>query len=101
DIGPVDDLGYDPGSGDGYGQWVYPLEPRAKIKRSLIRVHADRNRYTSPGSAGCVCPYSVETMVRFNAWMRSAAKPQFFVMDHGLGFLQSDQGFTAPDIAKK
>jgi GH24 family phage-related lysozyme (muramidase) len=101
DIGVVDDLGYDPGASDGFGQWVYPLEPRAKIKRSLLRVHSDRNRSTSAGSAGCLCPYSVETMLKFVTWQRMKARPGYLVMDHGLGFLKQKQEFTAPNITKK
>jgi hypothetical protein len=49
DLGKVDDLGYDPGSSDGFGQYVIPLLPRANIQRSELLAHADRNRSTSPG----------------------------------------------------
>lgn len=100
DIGKLDDIGYDPGSGDGFGQWVYPLEPRAAIKRSALLVHADRNRATSPGSAGCACPYTPEDMQKFVKWMSAKAKPQFFAMDHGLGFIQT-QNFDPPDVSPK
>jgi predicted chitinase len=98
DFGKLDDLGYDPGSSDGFGQWVYPLIPRAAIKRSKLLIHADRNRRTSPGSAGCLCPYSLDTMFRFVKWMSAAAKPQFLVMDHELGFLAKTSNFKAPDL---
>lgn len=99
DLGAVDDLGYDPGASDGYGQWVYPLEPRAQIKRSLLRVHSDRNRATSPGSAGCATPYTVSQMFAFVGWTLQKNPPKYFVMDHGLGFLK-EQGFTAPNVGK-
>jgi hypothetical protein len=101
DIGALDDIGYDPGASDGFGQWVYPLNPRAAIKRSALLVHADRNRQTSPGSAGCCCPYTPEEMLKFVTWMSSKAKPKYFVMDHALGFLKQKQNFTAPSIEKK
>jgi hypothetical protein len=100
DLGAVDDIGYDPGASDGYGQWVYPLEPRAKIQRSLLRVHSDRNRSTSPGSAGCVTPYTVSQMFAFVGWTKQKNPPKYFVMDHGLGFLLEEQGFKAPNVGK-
>jgi hypothetical protein len=100
DLGAVDDVGYDPGASDGYGQWVYPLEPRAAIQRSLLRVHSDRNRSTSPGSAGCATPYTVSQMFAFVGWTKQKNPPKYFVMDHGLGFLNKEQGFTAPEVGK-
>lgn len=102
DIGPVDDLGYDPGSSDGYGQWVVPLEPRSPIQRSLIRLHSDRNRYTSPGSAGCITPYDPNNMLRVVGWLRQKSDPKICFVDHGLGFLQKNNfGFKVPTLPGK
>jgi hypothetical protein len=99
DIGLLDDLGYDPGSQDGFGQWVYPLNPRFKMSRSALLVHCDRNRTTSPGSAGCACPYNIDAMLQFVGWMSAKNRPAMFVMDHGLGFLEKlSPGFVAPNI---
>lgn len=99
DIGAVDDLGYDPGSSDGYGQWVIAIEPRAKIQRSLLRLHSDRNRITSPGSAGCLVTYDEKNMGRVVAWCMAKAKPTYLIMDHGLGFLK-EQGVKIPSLGK-
>lgn len=98
DLGAIDDLGYDPGSGDGFGQFVIPLIPRAKIKRSELLAHADRNRLTSPGSAGCTTPYSVEKMMVLIGWVRQKAGPKYLVVDHGLGFLAKEYSFIAPNV---
>lgn len=99
-IGKLDDIGYDPGSSDGFGRWVFPLNPQAKIARSALLVHADRNRATSPGSAGCLCPYTPEEMLKFVTWMSAKPRPMCLVMDHGLGFLKQE-GFEVPDFVKK
>jgi hypothetical protein len=101
DIGPLDDLGYDPGSQDGFGQWVYPLNPRFTMGRSALLVHCDRNRTTSPGSAGCACPYTVDEMLRFVGWMSAKNRPSVFVMDHGLGFLKKQFPRTVIPSVKK
>lgn len=98
-LGAVDDLGYDPGASDGYGQWVIPLEPKFPLRRSLLRAHGDRNRATSAGSAGCLCPYFEKDMAILVGWMRSKAKPTYLVMDHGLGYLK-EKGVNVPNLKK-
>jgi hypothetical protein len=99
DLGAIDDIGYDPGSGDGFGRYVIPLNPRAAIQRSALLLHADRNRGTSPGSAGCLCPYKPENMDKLVSWVRQKSGPKFLVVDHGLGFLKQE-GFVAPNVGK-
>lgn len=87
DFGGIDDLTYEPGSGDGFGRYVVILNPRFPIKRSLLRIHNDNNRITSPGSAGCLVTYDTGDMYRIVSWLRAAAKPKYLVVDLGLGFL--------------
>jgi hypothetical protein len=99
DIGAVDDLGYDPGASDGYGQWVVPIEPRFPLQRSLLRLHSDRNGATSPGSAGCICPYFEKDMYILVKWLRAKSKPTYLIVDHGLGYL-SKQGVKVPVLKK-
>jgi hypothetical protein len=99
DLGAVDDLGYDPGSSDGFGQYVIPLLPRASIQRSQLLVHADRNRSTSPGSAGCTCPFNPENMLKIIGWMRQHSAPKYLIVDHGLGFLKQE-GVNVPALGK-
>ena len=100
DLGAIDDLGYDPGDHDGFGRYVIPLNPRAKIQRSQLLAHADRNRSTSPGSAGCTTPYSPEKMMVLVGWVRQKSGPKYLVMDHGLGFLSKEEGFKSPNVGK-
>jgi hypothetical protein len=99
DLGAVDDLGYDPGSSDGFGQYVIPLLPRANIQRSQLLIHADRNRSTSPGSAGCCCPFNPENMLKIVNWMRQQSAPKYLIVDHELGFL-AGQGVGVPPLGK-
>jgi len=99
DLGEIDDIGYDPGSGDGFGRYVIALNPRASIQRSALLIHADRNRATSPGSAGCLCPYLPENMDKVVSWVRQKSGPKYLVMDHGLGFLASE-GVKIPNAGK-
>jgi hypothetical protein len=99
DLGAVDDIGYDPGSSDGFGQWVIPLNPRAAIKRSALQIHSDRNRATSPGSAGCLCPYDVGNMQKVVAWCMAKARPTYCIVDHGTGFLKKE-GVSVPSLGK-
>jgi hypothetical protein len=99
DLGAIDDLGYDPGSSDGFGQYVIPLLPRAAIGRSALLIHADRNRSTSPGSAGCCCPFNPENMLKIIGWMRQKSAPKYLIVDHELGFLK-EQGVAVPSLGK-
>jgi hypothetical protein len=97
DLGSIDDIGYDDGS--GFGRYTVPLNPRASIKRSQLLLHADNNRGVSPGSAGCLCPYNPENMARVIGWLRQKAEPKYVVVDHGLGFLKQE-GATIPSLGK-
>jgi hypothetical protein len=96
-IGTIDDLGYDPGASDGLGQYVVPLLPQAAIKRSALLIHADRNRATAPGSAGCLTCYDSTNMFRIIGWLRQKAEPKIVIVDHGLGFLKQI-GVSVPTI---
>jgi hypothetical protein len=90
DIGAIDDIGYDPGSSDGFGRYFVPIVQRsAPNNRGEFGLHQDRNRATSPGSAGCVSPYNAADMLKIITWLQSAAKPQYLVVDWGLGYLKS------------
>ena len=64
--------------------------------RSAIFIHEDANRSMgSPGSAGCICPYTAADMERVAGWLNSFNRPNFIVVDHGLGFLKQ-RGFQGP-----
>lgn len=90
DIGTIDDLGYDPGPNDGFGRYWVPIEQRnAPNSRGAFGFHQDRNRATSPGSAGCISPYTAVDMEKIITWLKSTAKPQYLVVDWGLGYLKS------------
>lgn len=90
DIGAIDDLGHDPGSSDGFGRYFVPIVQRsAPNNRSAFGLHEDRNRSTSPGSAGCLSPYNSSDMAKIISWLKSTAKPQYLVVDWGLGYLKS------------
>jgi lysozyme len=90
DIGAIDDIGYDPGSSDGFGRYFVPIVQRsAPNNRGEFGIHQDRNRNTSSGSAGCICPYNVTDMLKIIAWLEAVAKPQYLVVDWGLGYLKS------------
>jgi lysozyme len=90
DIGKIDDLGYDPGSSDGFGRYFVPIVQRnAPNNRSAFGLHEDRNRVTSPGSAGCLSPYTIADMQKIITWLKAAAKPQYLVVDWGIGYLKS------------
>jgi hypothetical protein len=96
DIGAIDDLGYDPGASDGFGRYWVPIEQRnPPNNRSAFGFHEDRNRATSPGSAGCLCPYNAADMLKIVQWLRAKARPEFLVVDWGVGYLKSI-GFTYP-----
>jgi hypothetical protein len=50
DISAIDDIGYDPGSSDGFGRYFVPIVQRsAPNNRGEFGLHQDRNRATSPG----------------------------------------------------
>ena len=88
DIDSIDDLGYDPGPRDGFGRYWVPITQRnPQNNRSAFGFHQDRNRATSPGSAGCLCPYNAADMQKLIAWLRAESKPQFLIVDWGLGYL--------------
>lgn len=90
DVGAIDDIGYDPGASDGFGRYFVPIVQRsAPNNRSAFGLHQDRNRNTSPGSAGCLSPYTFEDISKVITWLRAAAKPQYLVVDWGVGYLKS------------
>jgi hypothetical protein len=99
DIGAIDDLGYDPGPSDGFGRYFVPIVQRsAPNNRGDFGMHQDWNRAMSPGSAGCVSPYTTADMAKIITWLKAAAKPQYLVVDWGLGYLKSI-GFSYPKKA--
>ncbi len=90
DFGAISDLGYDPGSGDGFGRYFIPIVQRsAPNNRGEFGMHQDRNRATSPGSAGCVSPYNANDMLRIVGWFDAISKPKYLVVDWGFGYLKS------------
>lgn len=99
DLGAIDDIGYDPGSSDRFGQYTVPLNPRFPLQRSALLLHSDRNRVTSPGSAGCIVTYFEKDMYILIKWLRSKAKPTYLIMDHGLGYLK-EKGVKVPNLKK-
>jgi hypothetical protein len=99
DLGVIDDIGYDPGSTDGFGQWTVPLNPRFRLQRSALLLHSDRNRATSPGSAGCLVTYFEKDMYILVKWLRAKSKPTYLLMDHGLGYL-TKKGVKVPVLKK-
>lgn len=90
DFGAISDLGYDPGASDGFGRYFVPIVQRsAPNNRSAFGMHQDRNRATSPGSAGCLSPYSAADMAKIIKWLEAVSSPQYLVADWGLGYLKS------------
>ncbi|MBD2019338.1 hypothetical protein H6F43_03960 [Leptolyngbya sp. FACHB-36] len=92
DIGPVE-RGY----WEAIGSIYIAIDIQAKYKannREAIGIHSDANRAYSPGSAGCICPLSDSDTERVAGWINAVCRPEYLVVDHGLGWLQA-RGFKA------
>lgn len=100
DIGAIDDLGYDPGSSDGFGRWFVPVVDRHRSNnRSAFGIHSDRNYAISPGSAGCPVVYTESDMFRVIGWLSAKARPKYLIVNLGLGFLDA-KGILYPGSKK-
>ena len=94
-LGPVERGWF--GDAMGYIAVEMVVQPSyAANDRSALFIHEDANRSLgSPGSAGCICPYDALDMERVASWLSSSNRPNFIVVDHGLGFLKA-HGFQGP-----
>lgn len=92
----LDDLGYTPDRSDGIGRFAITMAPQFKINnRSGLWHHADWNRATKPGSAGCLV-YTDADFEKVLGWYRQF-KPDYQAVDLGQGFLES-KGYEIPRL---
>jgi hypothetical protein len=92
----LEDAGKGESWGEGLGRFWVGLEPRfAANDRQAIGIHDDANREYSRGSAGCVCPFSPESIARIVGWFGQTRPPQCLIVDHGFGYL-AQNGILVP-----
>lgn len=90
ELGPVEDAGAGQSWGAGLGRWAIELKPKSPIGgRSALFIHLDANKASSPGSAGCVCPFNDGDIYKIMGWLQQKTKPTKLICDLGMGTIPS------------
>lgn len=86
----------------GLGPVVADIIPLVDTERSELRVHLDANRTTAPGSAGCICQYTMVDLRRYVGWHEDAhGAPDRLVVDYGLGTVTRAFGAAPAEVEEK